>query len=312
MFSFKSILDLLRAFPNERACILHLEQIRWNGTVISPFDTASKVYKCANNRYKCKNTGKYFNVRTNTIFEGTKISLQNWFIAIYLFTSHKRGISSHQLARDLNITQKSAWFILQRLRYSTVHSSFLRELTGIVEVDETFVGGKNKNRHHDKKVPMSQGHSFKDKTPVLGMIERGGLLKAIVIPNTSRYAIQPLLLKNIELNSKLMSDEWKAYKGMNKYYQHKFIDHGKKQYLSDDCTTNSIENFWSHFKRSIIGVYYHTSRKHLQKYVDESVFRFNTKSNQTATRFNMLLETTNGKRLTYKSLINDKGNLQRT
>lgn len=309
MQSFKSILDLLRTFKDEQSCINHLEQIRWSNGVISPFDTFSKVYKCANNRYKCKNTGKYFNVRTNTIFEGTKVSLQNWFIAIYLFTSHKRGISSYQLAKDLNVTQKTAWFILSRLRYSTVHNSFLRELTGIVEVDETFVGGKNKNRHHDKKVPFSQGRSFKDKTPVLGMIERGGLLKAVVISNTSKQAVQPQLLANIKLGSDLMSDEWKAYKGMNKYFNHKFVDHGKKQYVSDDCTTNAIENFWSHFKRSIIGVYYHTSKKHLQKYVDESVFRFNTKSNTTDTRFNMLLETSNNKRLTYKMLINDKVSL---
>ncbi|MCY1517191.1 ISXO2-like transposase domain protein [compost metagenome] len=304
MLQFKSILDLIRTFSDEQSCINHLEQIRWNGKIISPFDKTSKVYKCKGNKYRCKNTGKYFNVRTNTIFEGTKISLQNWFIAIYLFTSHKRGISSYQLARDLNVTQKTAWFILQRLRYSTEHESFLRELNGIVQCDETFVGGKNKNRHRDKKVPMSQGRSFKDKTPVFGAIEKGGLLRARVIANTSRKAIQPLVHEFVNKEAYLMTDEWKAYKGLERYYNHSFVDHGRKQYADGDTTTNAIENFWSHFKRSIIGVYYHASRKHLQQYVNESVFRFNTRNTNINVRFDMLLETTNEKRLTYKSLTN--------
>lgn len=123
MLKFSSILDLIRAFPNEQSCIDYLTQLRWKNGVVSPFDTTSKVYVCKDNRYKCKNTGKYFNARTNTIFEGSKISLQNWFIGIYLYTSHKRGISSYQLARDLAVTQKTAWFILQRLRYATYPTS---------------------------------------------------------------------------------------------------------------------------------------------------------------------------------------------
>ncbi|MBJ6366761.1 hypothetical protein JF259_01540 [Snuella sp. CAU 1569] len=112
----KSVLDLIKAFPTEQDCIDHLEILRWNGNVISPFDSTSKVYKCKNNRYKCKNTGKYFNVKTNTIFDNTKMELQKWFLAIWIVTSHKKGISSLQLSRDLGITQKSAWFMLQRIR----------------------------------------------------------------------------------------------------------------------------------------------------------------------------------------------------
>lgn len=115
---FQSILELTTTFPTEVSCIEHLETIRWNGNVVSPFDATSKVYKCAGNKYKCKNTGKYFNVRTATIFEDTKMPLQKWFMALYIFSSHKKGISSHQLARDLDITQKSAWFVLHRLRYA--------------------------------------------------------------------------------------------------------------------------------------------------------------------------------------------------
>src|SRR5215210_3554677 len=169
---FKSILDLIAAFPDEQPCINHLERLRWNGNVISPFDATSKVYKCANNKYKCKNTGKYFNVRTATIFDNTKIPLQKWFMALYVFSSHKKGISSHQLARDITVTQKSAWFLLHRLRYAFEHPNFKAVMEDNVEVDEKFVGGKNKNRHSDKKVENSQGRSVKDKAPVLGMLER--------------------------------------------------------------------------------------------------------------------------------------------
>lgn len=124
---FKSIFDLLKAFPTEQSCIDHLENLSWGGNPVSPFDAASKVYKCAGNKYKCKNTGKYFNVRTNTIFDNTKIPLQKWFLALYVFSSHKKGISSHQLAKDISVTQKSAWFLLHRLRYAFDHPNFKRQ-----------------------------------------------------------------------------------------------------------------------------------------------------------------------------------------
>ncbi len=136
---FNSILDLLKAFPDQQSCIDHLEILRWNGNVVSPFDATSKVYDCKGNKYKCKNTGKYFNVKTNTIFDNTKIDLQKWFLAIWLVTSHKKGISSLQLGRDLDITQKSAWFMLQRIR-NCFGLNDGSELQGEVEIDETYVG----------------------------------------------------------------------------------------------------------------------------------------------------------------------------
>lgn len=140
---FKSILDLIKAFPNEQTCIDHLETLRWNGNVISPFDKSSKVYVCKGNKYKCKNTGKYFNVKTDTMFDNTKMELQKWFLAIWIVTSHKKGISSLQLGRDLNITQKSAWFMLQRIRkcFGIENNN---ELDNEVEADETYVGAKIK------------------------------------------------------------------------------------------------------------------------------------------------------------------------
>jgi transposase-like protein len=303
MLNFSSILELIRTFSDEQSCIDYLEQLRWKNGVVSPFDSLSKVYKCKGDKYKCKNTGKYFTVRTKTIFEGSKISLQNWFIAIYLYTSHKRGISSYQLAKDLAITQKSAWFILQRLRYATEHEAFVKEFEGIVQCDETFVGGKNKNRHKDKKVANSQGRSFKDKVPVFGAVEEStGFVKAIVVADTKAKTIQPLLHKHIKQGSHVMTDEWTAYKGIGKYFNHTYVDHGKKQYADEETTTNAIECFWSHLKRSIIGVYYKTSKKHLQLYLNEMTFRYNTKQMQTDRRFDLFLEKTQQKRLTWQSL----------
>lgn len=332
MFStqpFNSILELLQAFPDEQACINHLERVRWEGNVISPFDKASIVYKCSKNRYKCRNTNKYFNVRTGTIFEGSKIPLTTWVLAIYLFTSHKRGISSYQMAKDLNITQKSAWFLLSRIRYAMEHENFLKEMEGVVEADESFIGGKNKNRHKDKKVENSQGRSFKDKTPVFGLLERGehqlfvrpnkinptkiviekvikreSRVKCVVVPNTTSHTIQPIIFKEVKERSSLMSDEWWAYQGLNFWYNHGVVDHKRKQYVNGEITTNGIENFWSHLKRSIIGTYYKVSRKHLQQYTNEIAFRFNSRSYTISDRLNLFLQTAMSKRLTYQKLVN--------
>lgn len=298
---FKSVIELIKAFPDEQTCINHLEELRWNGNVVSPFDETSKVYNCAGNKYRCKNTGKYFNVRTSTLFDNTKIALQTWFVAIYLITGHKKGISSLQLSRDLNVTQKTAWFMLQRIRNCFGINS--NDLDNEVEIDETFVGGKNKNRHTSKKVENSQGRSVKDKTPVLGMVERGGNLKAIVVVDTKQETLHPEVVKRVKETADVYTDEWLGYRGLERIYNHAFIKHNENQYVNGRVHTNTIENFWSLLKRGIIGIYHFTSKKHLQKYVDEFVFRFNSRKFKDHSRFNLLLSNSNN-RLTYKKLIN--------
>lgn len=299
VLEFKSILDLIKAFPTEQDCIAHLESLRWNGEVVSPFDETSKVYKTARG-YKCKNTGKYFNVKVGTIFEDTKIPMIKWFMALYIFSSHKKGISSHQLAKDIDVTQKSAWFMLHRLRYAFDHPNFQESLENTVEIDETYVGGKDKNKHTNKK-SGGRGRGT-DKMPVLGMIERGGNIVAKVVKDTKQATIEPLVNEFIEYGSNVMTDEWHAYNNLNDSYFHSRVNHGAKEYVNHMAHTNSIECFWSHLKRGIDGIYHWVSVPHLQSYVNEYTLRYNTRKFTTSNRFDLVLTNMVG-RLTYKELI---------
>lgn len=298
---FNSILELIKAFPTEQACIDHLEELRWNGNVVSPFDETSKVYNCKGNRYKCKNTGKYFNVRTATLFDNTKVELQKWFLAIWLVTSHKKGISSLQLGRDIDVTQKTAWFMLQRIRncFGIENDG---ELQNEVEIDETYVGGKNKNRHESKKVEGSEGRSTKDKTPVMGIVERGGKVVAKQVADVKSSTLTPQVIQRVKEATAIYTDEWLGYKGLQRIYDHQIVKHGQGEYVNGRIHTNTIEGFWSLLKRGIIGIYHFTSRKHLQKYVDEFVYRYNTRNSSEAHRFNRMLTNCNH-RLTYQDLI---------
>ncbi|MDQ1095190.1 MULTISPECIES: IS1595 family transposase [Chryseobacterium] len=302
--NIKSVFELTQIFATEQDCIDYLEIMKWSKVPISPFDATSKVYKCKNNQYRCKNTGKYFNVKTGTLFENSKISLRKWFMAIWLVTSHKKGISSIQLGKDIGVRQATAWFMLQRIR-ACFGIENGNELEGVVECDETFIGGKNKNRHKDKKVKNSQGRSFKDKVPVMGILQRDGKMNAFVVPDTKRSSIQPLICRYVNPETTiLISDEWLGYTGLNKYYDHKIIDHSKKEYVSlqdNSIHTNNIEGSWNILKKSVSGMYNHVSKKHLQKYVDEFVYRFNLRKVSDQEKFRYLLSNSNI-RTKYKEL----------
>lgn len=309
--NFKSVRELLKAFPNEQTCINHLETLRWNGNVVSPFDAASKVYKCAGNKYKCKNTGKYFNVRTATLFDNTKIELQTWFLAIYLITGHKKGISSLQLSRDLNTTQKTAWFMLHRIRAcygldneSNDNGGKLGGEGVVVEADETYAGGKVKNMSKKKRHAIKEGTKGinDNKTTIVGCVERGGKLKMQVLK--AHMQVKDLLAKNVDTASILCTDAASTYTTIGKEYSvHGVVDHSADEYKKDEIFhTNTIEGAFSLFDRMVIGTYHNISVKHIQAYINEHCFRYNTRKVNECYRFNLMLSNSTN-RLTYKNLI---------
>lgn len=302
---FNSIIELIKAFPNEQACIEHLEELRWDGVPVSPFDPTSKVYKCAGNKYKCRNTGKYFNVRTATLFDNTKVELQKWFLAIYIVTSHKKGISSMQLAKDIDVTQKTAWFMLQRIR-NCFGIDINEPMQNEVEIDETYIGGEMQNKHKSKRAEFhAQGRQtgMNDKKPVLGMLERDGKVRCTVLDRAQGTTIKPILFETISKTATVITDGFGAYTGIAKVFtKHVVINHAQNEYVVGSFHTNTIEGFWSLLKRGIIGIYHFVSDKHLQKYLNEFAFRYNSRAQSENQRVTFFLSNMEH-RLTYNKLV---------
>ncbi len=303
MQQFKSLPDLLNHFQDEKTCRDYLVQQRWNGKPVCVHcGNMDKIYVIENGkRFKCSACKQKFSVTVGTVFEHIRIPLYKAFAAIYLATAHKKGISSCQLARDLGITQKSAWFVLHRIR-EMLQDKQPDILKGTVELDESFVGGKNKNRHANKKVPESQGRSTKDKTPVFGLIERGGKLITQVVPDTKAKTLKPIVAELVQKGAIVVTDEWGAYNGLNKDFSHEVVKHNQGEYVVGTSHTNTIEGFWSLFKRGIYGIYHHASPQHLHRYCNEFSYRYNTRGINDRERFSHSLTKLDGK-LTYKQLI---------
>lgn len=303
---FHNLLDLLTYFKDEQTCRDYLELIRWNGNITCPHCKHDKIFKFKNGKiYKCAKCRKQFSVKVGTIFEDSHIPLQKWFAAIYLITAHKKGVSSLQLHRDLGVTQKTAWFLSHRIR-TTFGMLPESKLQGVIEADETFLGGAEKNKHKNKKVDNTQGRSVKTKTPVAGVKARGGELRAKQLPNTSGYNLRPFVVQNVEFGSKLNTDEWGGYNGLASHFFHKRINHLEGEYVNGEVHTNGMENFWSLLKRGITGIYHSISEKHTQKYVDEFVFRYNTRQYSEDNRFDLMLSHIST-HLTYKQLLQTNG-----
>lgn len=299
---FDSLIELLDYFNTEKKCIKFLEKELWeNGKPASPYDPTSKVYRRGDGLYRCRNSGRNFNVKKGTIFEGSKLPLRKWFTAIYLLCNHSKGISSTQLAKILKVTLKTSWFLTHRIR-ECFKPDLTEKLTGEVELDETFVGGKNKNRHWNKKFKKCQGRSFKDKVPVMGMLQRGGRVVCKVVKNTSYKQLTAPILRTVNRTATLYSDEWQGYKVVQKVYKHYIVDHGHGIYVDGGAYTNTIEGFWGNYCKRSLSLYNFISRKHMQAYFDEFSFRYNTNKVSNGERFVEAIRNSQH-RLTYNQLV---------
>lgn len=303
MIEFDSLAQFLEVFGTEDACRDYLTKIIWQNGAYCPHCGSKRVYHFRNGRvHKCAKCRKQFSIKVGTIFEDSKIPLKKWFMAIYLLTCHKKGISSLQLSRDLGITQKTAWFMLQRLRYAMKNPEFAKPLDGIVEIDETYVGGLQKYKHKNKRNNYARG-AFVDKIPVLGMQQRDGELRLVQYSKTNRANIKPILDTHIAPTADIYTDESPIYKFLP---QRKMVNHHVGVYGRGSITTNHIEGVFSHFKRMIRGIYHYVSEKHLQKYADMFCFRWNTRDIDMSARFFLFIADTPAKRLQYKELIHGK------
>jgi transposase-like protein len=300
MKPFNSLLQFQAHFNTEEKCREFLEHQRWNGTLACCFCGSLHVTRLKNGRrFQCneKECRKQFSVTVGTIAENTKIPLTKWFLAMYILSNHSKGISSLQLASWLGVTQKTAWFLNHRIREMLTEKE-PKVLRGLVEVDETYVGGKISNKHVSKRKHFGRNDN---KTMVFGAVEREGQVITQIVPDTTKESLINAVNENIEKGSVMVSDENPSYKGLSKEYQHAKVNHSSGQYVIGAAHTNTIEGFWSLLKRQINGIHHYVSPKHLQRYCHEASFRYNQKKITQDERFANAVSNCEG-HLTYKTL----------
>jgi transposase-like protein len=299
-----TLIEAIRYFSDPDVCLAYLVEQRWpDGKVTCPtcgsqevhFMTTRRLWRC-----KVKHPRQQFSIKIGTIFEDSPIGLDKWLPAIWLITSAKNGISSYELHRSLGVSQKSAWFMLHRIRLA-MQTPTARRLTGTVEADETYVGGRTPGYHTGHVTGRKSRGPLVGKTVVMGMVERRGEARAMVVPNVKRATLLPKIRENVEPGTRMVTDALHSYNTLGLEYPHDVINHAES-FGRGDISTNSIENFWSLLKRTLSGTYISVEPFHLFRYVDEQALRFNTREDSDAVRFEKVLGQVSGRRLTYDDL----------
>lgn len=298
----QTLIDAVRHFSDADKAQEFMVQLRWPEGVRCPRCQCRNVgYISTRRKWECRECQslRQFSVKTGTLFEDSALPLDKWLAAVWLIANAKNGISSYEIHRALGVTQKTGWFMLHRIRLAMQTGSF-EKLSGEVEVDETFIGGKARNMHPGKR--KAKGRGAVGKAIVVGLLQRHGTVKAKVIPNTKRRTLQREVREHVEPGSEVFTDALASYAGLSADYVHEAIDHAEC-YVRGNVHTNGLENFWSLLKRCLKGTYVSVEPFHLFRYLDEEVFRFNLRKGNDAERFVAVLRRVFGLRLTYKSLI---------
>jgi transposase-like protein len=299
----KTLQEAIKHFStDEMLCIDFFAALRWqDGIAVCPNCQSKETYFLSTRKvWKCKACKRQFSVKVGTILEGSNIPLDKWICGIWLIVNAKNGISSYEIHRSLGITQKSAWFMLHRIRAAMQTGSF-EKLSGDVECDETFIGGLAKNMHKHKREQKIQGRDASGKTAVFGALERKGRVLAKVIQSTDKKTLHAEVKEKVTKGSNVFTDEWLSYRGLDAEYIHQVINHGI-EYVKGNVHTNGIENFWALLKRTIKGTYVSVEPFHLSRYLDEQTFRFNERKSTDKERFIKAVSQISGKWLTYKEL----------
>jgi transposase-like protein len=302
ILDFKTLTEFTDYFHDEATCVKHFAAIRFANGEYCPHCGYGEIYKFSNGkRYRCAKCKEDFTIRTGTVFGESKLPLRKWFMAIYLLSTSNKGISSVQLAKQVGVTQKTGWFVDHRIRSAMKQNK--GQLFGRIEADETYIGGKARNMHKHKRKNISTGG--KDKTPIVGVIQRGGEVRASVARNLKNETLVSAVTNNVQAGSFVYTDEHRGYNGLHRLgYYHSHVRHSLNEFVVGDAHTNTIESFWALFKRGYHGIYHWMSPKHMQRYVDEFTFRFNRRAGEMQSIFSETVKNmATNSQLPYKTLI---------